>query len=94
MRRVSDLCRAAGINQRTLSRAVRTLRGTTPYQLLQELRLGEVKRVLMSEDATVTQAATRFGFRELGRFATQYRMAFGEKPSETKKRARFERATR
>ena len=84
--RVTDLCRMAEINQRTLSRAFRAVRGTTPYHCLQGLRLSEVQRVLASEEGTVTQAAMRFGFRELGRFALQYRMAFGESPSETKRR--------
>jgi transcriptional regulator GlxA family with amidase domain len=84
--RVTDLCRIAEVNQRTLSRAFRAVRGTTPYHYLQALRLSEVKRVLSSEDGSVTQAAMRFGFRELGRFAMQYRMAFGESPSETKRR--------
>ena len=36
---------------------------------------------------TVTDAAMRFGFRELGRFAVDYRAAFGESPSETLRRA-------
>jgi transcriptional regulator GlxA family with amidase domain len=84
--RVVDLCRIADVNQRTLSRAFRVVRGTTPHHYLQALRLGEVKRVLSSEGGSVTQAAMRFGFRELGRFAMQYRMAFGESPSETKRR--------
>jgi len=84
---VSDLCRIAEINRRTLSRAFRAVRDTTPHHYLQALRLGEVKRVLSSGDGSVTQAAMRFGFGELGRFAMQYRMAFGESPSETKRRS-------
>jgi len=85
--RVCDLCRIAEINRRTLSRAFRAVRGTTPHHYLQALRLDEVKRVLSSGDGSVTQVAMRFGFRELGRFAMQYRKAFGESPSETKRRS-------
>jgi transcriptional regulator GlxA family with amidase domain len=84
--RVTDLCRMADVNHRTLARAFRAVHGTTPHHYLQVLRLSEVKRVLSSENASVTQAAMRFGFRELGRFAIKYRMAFGESPSETKRR--------
>jgi transcriptional regulator GlxA family with amidase domain len=83
---VADVSHIAGINQRTLSRAFREVRGTGPHRYLQHLRLSEVRRVLSSEQGTVTQAAMRFGFRELGRFGVQYRKAFGETPSETKRR--------
>jgi len=86
--RVADLSRVAEVNQRTLSRAFREIRGIGGYRYLLYLRLSEVRRVLSSEEGTVTQAAMRFGFRELGRFGVLYRKAFGESPSETKRRRR------
>ena len=86
--RLADVSRIAGINQRTLSRAFREVRGTTPYRHLQYLRLSEVRRVLSQEGGSVTQAAMRFGFRELGRFGVLYRNAFGERPSQTRQRGR------
>jgi transcriptional regulator GlxA family with amidase domain len=89
---VADLSRIAGINQRTLSRAFREILGIGPYRYLQHLRLSEVKRVLLSEGGSVTQAAMRFGFRELGRFGVLYRRAFGESPSQTRRRGRSEHA--
>ena len=85
---VAELSRIADINQRTLSRAFREIRGIGPYRYFQYLRLSEVRRVLASEGGSVTQAAMRFGFRELGRFGVLYRKAFGESPSETKRRRR------
>ena len=87
---IAELCRNAAVTPRTLSRAFRAVCGTTPYRYLQELRLTEVRRALSSgsDAANVTEVATRFGFRELGRFSAQYREAFGESPSETKRRAR------
>jgi transcriptional regulator GlxA family with amidase domain len=84
--KVAYLSRIAGISQRTLSRAFREIRGLGPYRYLQYLRLSEVRRVLSSEEGTITQAAMRFGFRELGRFGVLYRKAFGESPSEAKRR--------
>jgi len=83
---VADLSRVARVNQRTLSRAFREIRGIGPYRYLQYLRLSEVKRVLVLEGGTVTQAAMQFGFRELGKFGVLYRKAFGESPSETRRR--------
>ena len=85
---VTDLCRLAGINERTLLRAFRSVHGIGPYRYVRNLRLNEVRRALASEDITVTQAAMQFGFRELGRFGVMYREAFGESPSETRRRIR------
>jgi transcriptional regulator GlxA family with amidase domain len=83
---VADLSRIVDINQRTLSRAFREILGIGPHRYLQHLRLSEVKRVLLSEEVTVTQAAIRFGFVELGKLGVLYRRAFGETPSETTRR--------
>jgi transcriptional regulator GlxA family with amidase domain len=83
---VEDLCRIVGLNQRTLSRACREVLGIGPYQHLRYLRLREAKRVLSIEPISVTQAAMRFGFREPGKFAVLYRRAFGETPSQTRRR--------
>jgi len=88
---VTDLCRLAGINERTLLRAFRSVHGIGPYRYVRQLRLDEVRRALASEDITVTQAAMQFGFRELGRFGVMYREAFGESPSETRRRIRAAR---
>ena len=85
---VTDLCRLAGINERTLLRAFRAVHGIGPYRYVRTLRLDEVRRALASEDITVTQAAMQFGFRELGRFGVMYREAFSETPSETRRRIR------
>jgi transcriptional regulator GlxA family with amidase domain len=85
---VTDLCRLAGINERTLLRAFRSVHGIGPYRYVRKLRLDEVRRALGSEDITVTQAAMQFGFRELGRFGVMYREAFGESPSQTRRRIR------
>jgi transcriptional regulator GlxA family with amidase domain len=82
---IDDLCRLAGANPRTISRAFKVVHDTTPSRYLRELRLMEVRRVLLSgcNRASITQVATRFGFRELGRFSVLYRNRFGEAPSVT-----------
>jgi transcriptional regulator GlxA family with amidase domain len=86
---IRDLCRVAGVEQRTLLRALRALHNTTPYRYLHALRLNAAREALLASDAdreSVTRVAMRFGFRELGRFAVDYRAAFGESPSETLRR--------
>ena len=87
--RVSELCRAVAVTPRTLERAVRAVHAATPVEFLHALRLAEARRILLSQCGTaqsVTEVATRFGFRELGRFAGEYRERFGESPSETLRR--------
>ena len=84
--RLSDICKVVGLGHRTVLRAVRIIHGTTPFRFAKSLRLSEVRKALLSAhlaSETVTAVAMRFGFRELGRFAADYRAAFGESPSET-----------
>jgi AraC-like DNA-binding protein len=95
LKRISDMCEAPGVSEHTLARAVRAVHGTTPLRYLHALRLAEARKALLSTDAAsenVTQIAMRFGFNELGRFAVAYRAAFGESPSETRRRNGTNRA--
>jgi transcriptional regulator GlxA family with amidase domain len=88
--RIADLCRAVGVTPRTLERAVRAVHANTPVEFLHALRLTEARQTLLSTCAgagSVTEVAMRFGFRELGRFAGEYRERFGESPSETLQRS-------
>ena len=87
--RVSDLCQAIGVTSRTLERAVNAVHATTPLEFLRALRLAQARQTLSTcgSATTVTEVATRFGFRELGRFAGEYRDRFGESPSETLRRS-------
>ena len=83
---IGELCRIAGLHHRTLLRAFWAVHRTTPYRYLHALRLDEARQMLSqgtTNSDTVTQVAMRFGFRELGRFAADYRAAFGESPSQT-----------
>jgi transcriptional regulator GlxA family with amidase domain len=87
---VADLCRGAQIPHHTLLRALRAIHATSPVRYLHELRLSEARRALISRNCAVknvTEVATRFGFRELGRFSGEYRDRFGESPSDTLRRS-------
>ncbi len=80
---IPDLCRATNVSPRTLRSAFLSLRGVTPYRYLRALRMTEARQALLSPVAptvTVTEVAVQFGFFELGRFAVEYRTAFGECP--------------
>jgi AraC family ethanolamine operon transcriptional activator len=87
---VEDLCRAAGVSERTLRNAFRKIHGVSPYRYLRTFRMTQARQALLSADSrhgTVTEVAMQFGFLELGRFSVDYRSAFGECPSATLRRA-------
>jgi transcriptional regulator GlxA family with amidase domain len=83
--RISDLGRIARLHPRTLARAFKAIHGTTPVRYFRDLRLAKAREALSNADpaTTVKEVALRLGFRELGRFAVEYRQQFGESPSET-----------
>jgi len=86
-RPIADICKALAIGQRTLARAVRAIHGTTALRYQRSVRLAEARKALLDGSCkSVTLVALRFGFRELGRFAADYRTAFGESPSQTLRR--------
>ena len=87
----SDLARMAGLDERQLRREFSALFGISVGRYLRVRRLNDVRRELanpMSQVESVTQAATKFGFYDLGRFAANYRRIFGENPSATLSRTR------
>ena len=58
----------------------------SPIQFLRRYRMNGAHRELRAADpdaTTVTRIASGWGFREVGRFAGDYRRMFGEQPSET-----------
>jgi AraC-like DNA-binding protein len=87
--RITELAKRAGLSPRTIERAfLRT--GCTPLEYLRNARLDHVRRLLVEPTSTLTvaEAAAAAGFRQLGRFAGEYRQHFGELPSQTLARSR------
>ena len=84
------LARAVGVSARSLFRGFRRLRGYGPMEAVRRARLLRVRVDLLTAgpDARVTDAAMRWGFFHLGRFANVYSDYFGELPSETRRRSR------
>jgi|SRR3954471_2406479 transcriptional regulator GlxA family with amidase domain len=84
------LCKQCGVTERTLRNAFHAVYGKTPYRHLRDLRMLDARQALLqpqSPATTVTAIAMQFGFLELGRFSVEYRSTFGERPSETLRRA-------
>lgn len=88
---VSDLALALRVPRRTLERAFHEMLGVGPAHYLRTRRLAAVRAILRNADpqtTRVTDVALDHGFWELGRFAVEYRRAYGEKPSETLQKVR------
>jgi len=83
---VREICAAVDVSQRTLEYAFRERFGVAPKSFLSAYRLNMVRKQLRTSDprtAKVADAANEWGFWHMGQFAADYRMLFGELPSET-----------
>ena len=87
--RLSDLCREAGVSERTLRSIFQEMFGVGPHRYLHLCRLQRVRTALSMADPgseSVSRVAARFGFSDSGRMACDYHRLFGEYPSDTLKR--------
>jgi len=83
---VAALAAAVAVSVRSLQAGFARSVGHTPMSYLQQVRLERVHAELAQAEpdaTTITEAATRWGFTHLGRFANRYRKTFGELPSTT-----------
>jgi AraC-like DNA-binding protein len=82
---LGQLCKVAGVGDRCLQKTFETRRGVSPMRFVTERRLAAAYRRLVNAQRgdDVTGIATTLGFAHLGRFASVYRQAFGESPSQT-----------
>jgi AraC family transcriptional regulator, ethanolamine operon transcriptional activator len=82
----NDLCRAAGVSERTLRNTFNEYFGVGPIRLLKMRQLREIRAALLAADPlheTVASIAGRFGVWDFSLFARNYKRLFGESPSQT-----------
>ncbi|WP_283780535.1 AraC family transcriptional regulator [Pseudomonas abieticivorans] len=80
------LAKVANMSQRSLYALFERHAGTTPGQYIRQQKLQRIQACLKDPACNVrnvTELALDYGFAHLGRFAEQYRQAFGELPSHT-----------
>jgi AraC-like DNA-binding protein len=87
---IESLTDETNVSSRTLLRAFLKHRGYTPHAFVKQTRLNRSKQILELGDpaTTVTSVAYACGFGNPGHFAKDYRVAFGELPSDTLARAK------
>jgi AraC-like DNA-binding protein len=81
-----DLSQVSGMRSRSLINAFEAVTGYSPMDYLKRIRLNGVHRVLQRHhrDAIrIIDVATDWGFWHMGHFTADYRMMFGETPSQT-----------
>jgi AraC-like DNA-binding protein len=86
---IPQIAAEVGVGKRALQAAFAEHRNASPRAVLNGMRLDAARNALMSARPmdTVTTVALDSGFAHLGRFARAYAERFGERPSETLRRA-------
>jgi AraC-like DNA-binding protein len=82
---IEVMATVAGISARSLFRQFKKERGYSPAEFAKRIRLDRARELLeqSSLDASVTRIALKCGFQNPGHFARDFRLTFGELPSET-----------
>ncbi|WP_250538843.1 MULTISPECIES: helix-turn-helix domain-containing protein [unclassified Caballeronia] len=83
---VLDLCEKLRVSRRTIQNSFQSVTQMNPVSYLRAVRLAQVRRLLTTTsqgEVPVREAAMRWGFTNLGHFASDYKSLFGELPSQT-----------
>lgn len=85
----SQLAEVGGVSVRTLYAGFQEFRQIGPIEYLRNIRLHKVREALQEPDQqqSVTDTAMAWGFSHMGRFSKAYQQLFGEKPSDTLRKA-------
>ncbi|KAA6483135.1 AraC family transcriptional regulator [Agrobacterium rhizogenes] len=85
---IADMAAVCNVSVRSLQKGFRDFKMTTPMAYLQHLRLEAAHRELQeaTPGLTVAAIALKWGFTHFGRFAVDYRLRFGQLPSQTLRR--------
>lgn len=83
---VEQLCKIAGISERSLNNYFHNLFDMSPIAYFKALRLNRVRSALKLANPTIDKVASiakQVGFQHMGYFSVDYKAMFGESPSET-----------
>ena len=83
-----ELAQQVGVSVRTMHDAVKRYRGMSLHRYLRLWRLWHVRQILLAGTNSVKASALAFGFWHMGEFSRNYRLQFGESPSDTLAKSR------
>lgn len=85
---VQEVAEAVGIGLRSLQEGFRRHKHVSPHDYIKQTRLARVRSELLDPTSTrsIEAIARHWGFVNRGHFALDYRTAFGEQPSQTRRR--------
>ncbi|WP_198292779.1 AraC family transcriptional regulator, partial [Mesorhizobium sp. STM 4661] len=78
--RVEQLAEAARMSPSSFHQHFKALTSMTPLQFQKQLRLIEARRMMVTEDANVTEAAYHVGYESASQFSREYSRMFGVAP--------------
>ena len=78
--RIEDLAREALMSLSSFHHHFKLLTGMSPLQFQKQLRLGEARRLMLTEDLDAATAAYRVGYESASQFSREYGRQFGAPP--------------
>ena len=86
---IAEVCRHTGASRRSLECIFQSILGMGPGAYIRNLQLNRVRRDLLSgeqDGASIGDIAARYGVWHWSRFSQNYKLLFGELPSQTRAR--------
>lgn len=78
---LEGLARLLGTNEKRLTRAFRTCKGTTVFEYLRQERMRVARRLLVESTLSVVAISEELGFSSAANFSTAFHKHFGSPPS-------------
>lgn len=78
--RVDELADVARMSQSSFHQHFKAMTSMTPLQFQKQLRLLEARRLMVTEDTNVTEAAYHVGYESASQFSREYSRMFGVAP--------------
>ncbi|GAB2175609.1 helix-turn-helix domain-containing protein [Dongia sp. agr-C8] len=83
---IDELAGVAGASARSIFRAFKQSRGYTPQEFARKIRLKRARDMLLQTQLSVTEIALACGFADASHFSREYKKAFGDRPSDMRRR--------